>query len=133
MHKWSMSAKLLGGFMGLAGCLGALGLVSLWAVSSLRDDLGDVGQKILRKSAGSPEAFRSYTWTVRAEMRATLMNAALRRPQDLQKARNNGEQAFTRLDAALQELRPLLVDEKGHKEAAAGIAAMLPRWKDAFS
>ncbi len=130
MHKWSLSAKLTAGFLGLAACVAALGLASLWAVNGLRDDLGEMSEKILRKSELAAN-IQVNTWNIRAELRATLLSAALKRPQDLQKARNGAEQAFGRLDAAVQEIRPLLSDEKT-KAAAAGIAAMLPQWKEAF-
>jgi methyl-accepting chemotaxis protein len=130
MHKWSISAKLMAGFLGLAACVAALGLASLWAVNGLRDDLGDMSDKILRQSDLAAD-IQVNTWNIRAELRATLLSAALKRPQDVQKARNGAEQAFGRLDAAVQAIRPVLADEKA-KAAAAGIAAMLPQWREAF-
>lgn len=128
MRTVSMGVKLTAGFLGLAACVGALGITSLWAVNGLRDDLGEMSQKILRKSELAAD-IQVNTWNVRAELRAILLSSALRRPQDVLKARNNADQAFDRLEKSVQEIRPLLTDEKA-KAAAAGIAAMLPQWKD---
>jgi methyl-accepting chemotaxis protein len=130
MRKWSIGTKLMAGFMGLVVCVAALGLASLWAVNGLRDDLGEMSEKILRRGELAAD-IQVNTWNVRGELRAALLAAALKRPQDVQKARTSAEQAFTRLDSALQEIRPLLADEKA-KAAAAGIASILPQWKDAF-
>jgi methyl-accepting chemotaxis protein len=130
MHKWSISARLMASFMGLCVCIGALGLASLWAVNGLRDDLGDMSQKILRKSDLAAD-LQLHTWNLRADMRAFILSTALNRPQDVQAYRGDAEQAFTRLEAALQELNPLLTDEKS-KAAAAGIASVLPQWKASY-
>lgn len=130
MNKWSIGTRLMTSLMALGACLGLLGLASLLAVNGLRGDLGEMSEKILRKIELS-SAIQVNTWTVRAELRATLLAATLKRPQDARKARDNADQAFTRLDAAVEEIRPLLLDEKA-KAAAAGIASILPQWKDAF-
>ncbi len=130
MAKWSIGGKLQAGFTGLVACVLVLGLVSLWSVSTFREELGEVSSKILRKSELSG-SIQVATWTIRAELRAVLLAGALNRPQDLQKARSGGEQAFTQLDAELNEIRPLLTDEKA-KAAANGIAAIVPQWRDAF-
>jgi methyl-accepting chemotaxis protein len=130
MRNWSIGKRLMGGFSGLAVCVVTSGLVALWAVNSLRSDLGDMSEKLMRKSELSGD-ISTATWNIRADIRALLMASALNHPQDLQKARNDAEQAFARLEASVRDIAPLLVDEK-NKAVLSGLVATLPQWKEAF-
>jgi methyl-accepting chemotaxis protein len=130
MQKWSIGRKLGAGFGGLVACILILGLVSLWVVNGLSEDLSDVGGKILRKSELSG-TIETDSAKVRAETRALVLSAVLKRPQDFEKARTGGEQALTQLDRKVQEIRPLLVDPRA-KAAAEVIAGVLPPWKESF-
>lgn len=130
MNTWSIGKKLGAGFSGLLACLLALGLVSLWAVGSLRDELEDMSEKVLRKTeiAGS---ISDASKSIRSDGRAFMLGAAMKRPQDFQQARNDGEQEFARLAEFINQMRPLLVDARAMTDLDA-IASSLPEWKDAF-
>jgi methyl-accepting chemotaxis protein len=130
MRKWSIGKKLGAGFTGLVVCIVVQGLVSLWAANTSRDELTEMSSTILRESELSG-SIHVRTWTIRAELRAMLLAAAVHHPQDIQKSRANGEQAFAKLEDELTEIRPLLMDPKAKAEAE-GLALMLPQWKDAF-
>jgi methyl-accepting chemotaxis protein len=129
MQKWSIGRKLGASFSGLVVCMLALGLVSLWAVGNLRDDLEDMGGKTLRQ-AELAGAIQTASAMVRSELRAALLGASLKRTQDFQKAKSLAEAAFSKLDAEAQEIRPLLVDPRA-KAAVDEIVTVLPQWKDA--
>jgi len=127
MRKWSIGRKLGVGFGALVACILALGLVSLWAVSGLQGELGDMNSKILRKSelSGSIEVASK---AARGDIRAMMLGAALKHPQEFQKYKSSTEVAFSQLDANIEELRPLLVDPRAQADLSA-IAGTLPQWE----
>lgn len=130
MRNWPISRKLGAGFTGLVACILVLGVASLLAVNSFRDELTEMSEKVLRKSELSG-SIQVETWTIRADLRAILLAGALKQPLDLQAARSGGEEAFSQLEANLTEIHPLLIDPKV-RSVADGITAVLPQWKDLF-
>jgi methyl-accepting chemotaxis protein len=127
MRKWSVGRKLGVSFGGLVACILALGLVSLWAVSGLQGELGDMNAKVLRKSelSGSIEVASK---TARGDIRGMMLGAALNHRQEFQKYKSSAEVAFSQLEANIEEIRPLLVDPRALADLSA-IAATLPQWE----
>src|SRR6185437_16135681 len=111
MRKWSIGKKLVSGVAAILICTATLGVVSYWALGQADDDLANISEKVLHKAEISGSIY-ALTMNARAEARAVVISAALKRPQDLEQARVNGEKAFDQIDAYVQEIRPMLVDAR---------------------
>jgi len=116
------------GAISLLTLVGLLGAISLTAVRNLRDNL--------RESLGASTqtlqivaTLRVAAADVRAEQRAMLLAVAVKSQADFQRARDNGNEAFVRLNRAISDVRPLVGTPAG-KAAVADLTGTVPAWKE---
>jgi methyl-accepting chemotaxis protein/methyl-accepting chemotaxis protein-1 (serine sensor receptor) len=130
-NHWTIGRKLAAVFGPMIACVILLSYFSLTAVSSLRRHLDEISQRTARKSEIS-SAIKTATAAVRAETRALVLAAVLRRADDLEKAQAAGHQQAAELERLLQEISQLVDDDQG-RAILARLNTDFPKWRESFN
>jgi len=128
LRQMTMGRKMMSCAAALLVFIAVLGAISLTGVTNLRDNF--------RKSLGASTQtlqivsnLRIAAADVRSEQRAMLLAAAMKRPEDFQKARDNGDQAIVRLSQAISEVRPLVGTPAG-AATVEDLTRTVPAWRE---
>src|SRR5215471_8454768 len=112
----TIGKKLMISFGGLLALMVALSYASLSSIGTLGSYLDEAANKTARKVELSGQIQTSVA-RMRAEVRNTILSTVMKADKDLKNSRQNFQTERASVEAAVKEIRPMLLLDSGRRAA----------------